>query len=140
MGNALPPQSSRNSPHNLRLPPIREPSSREDHGYATPSENPSTYGHDRAHTSSRTQNTYRVQPTNQPGYHVLANAGGSLVPVSTSYTKAPGIVREHVVTAGLQSGDDAKKRFECQVCGRKMERQSVYTVSFFQCDCCAPFP
>lgn len=56
-----------------------------------------------------------------------------MVPVSTSHTKPPGIVRGHVLTAGMHD-DDSRKRFECHVCGRRMERQSVYNVIFHHYD------
>jgi hypothetical protein len=123
MGRALPQQSCHSSHPSLRLPPIRESLSsatkQEDYEYSL-SQNTST---------SRTQYSSRVSPKDQPTYHVLApsSAGGKLVPVSTSHTKPPGIVRGHVLTAGMH-GDDSRKRFECHVCGRRMERQSVYNV------------
>ncbi|KAF8531601.1 hypothetical protein JB92DRAFT_3104766 [Gautieria morchelliformis] len=131
MGRALTQQSSHNAQPSLRLPPIRESSSRtrqEDYGHRGSSEIAPPHHRDRSYTSSRTQSSSRAQPTNQPAYHVLApsSAGGSLVPVSSSHTKPPGIVRGHVLPMGLQSGDDARKKFECPVCGRRMERQSVY--------------
>lgn len=127
--HALAQQSCHNPPPSLRLPPIRESSSRENYGYATSPDIMSTY-RGGAPTSSRGHNMPRTQPTNQPTYGVLApsGAGDTLIPVKTSNTKAPGILRGHLVTAGMQ-GDDAKKKFQCSVCGRKMERHSVYKVS-----------
>ncbi|KAF8588857.1 hypothetical protein K439DRAFT_539928 [Ramaria rubella] len=132
MDNALPHQDSFTSHTGPRLPPIREPSSRtrqESHKYSTHSQTASNLRYDGTSTTSCAPNPSRAQSVNQAAYHVLApsNVRGELVPVSSSYTRPPGIVREHVVTAG-QSQDDEnpKKRFECHVCGRKMERQSVY--------------
>ncbi|KAF8518659.1 hypothetical protein BU17DRAFT_66289 [Hysterangium stoloniferum] len=43
---------------------------------------------------------------------------------SESYSKPPGILREH--TLPKKNDDDSKKKFECDVCGRRIARQSAY--------------
>ena len=135
MGEAPPQQNSHNSHYSLRLPPIRECFSQtktESYEYNSHPQIPSTNQYDAVATSSRIQSSSSGQANPPHTYYVLApsSVGGKLVPVSTSHTKPPGIVRGHVLTAGMHAGDDSWRRFECHVCGRRMERQSVYNVCF----------
>ncbi|GJJ08531.1 hypothetical protein Clacol_002749 [Clathrus columnatus] len=109
-----------------RLPPLREaspfPHYREPGGNDLPPGR-STY----SHFSARPGSPSGVSAFRNPAYHVLVPSHDreELISVSESYTKPPGIVRDNILSSGLYD-TDPKRKFECPVCGRRIERQSVY--------------
>ncbi|KAF8518666.1 hypothetical protein BU17DRAFT_90730 [Hysterangium stoloniferum] len=119
---------SRALPTDLRLPPIREHSARSrqnDHRYNRPIAHPEPYSQEPSRGSAA--NVSRsTAGSRDPIYHVLAPSHGrdQLIAVSESYSKPPGILREHTLPKTYDN--DSKKKFECHVCGRRIERQSVY--------------
>ncbi|KAF8518671.1 hypothetical protein BU17DRAFT_90735 [Hysterangium stoloniferum] len=124
----LPPHSHGRGSTNL-LPPIQEHSATDrqsDYGY----NRPAPYLQPLSQRPSRDPSanvSFSTTSTGDPVYHVFApsHERDRLIAVSESYSKPPGIVRENILSLGTYD-NDSKKKFECNICGRRMERQSVY--------------
>jgi hypothetical protein len=130
---ALPQQSSHNAQPRPWLPPTGEASPcnrQEDHVYRASPEIVSLHDGHGASTSSLTQSscTSTEETINQPAYCDLApsSPGGSLVPNCSSDAIPASTVEGNLkLPERLQStSDDARKKFECPICGRGNRRQS----------------
>ncbi|KAF8515349.1 hypothetical protein BU17DRAFT_67939 [Hysterangium stoloniferum] len=112
-----------------RLPPMQEHSLRgrqDEYGYNRPAAYAHHYGQGLVRPLSA-QGSRSSAGSREPVYHVLvpSHEKDELIPVSESYSKPPGIVRENILSSGIYD-NDPKKKFECNICGRRIERQSVY--------------
>lgn len=108
-----------------RLPPIRESSPF--HYLERDDGNISSERHGYPHYSGAYGSPSNASSSRNPAYHVLVPSHDreKLISVSESYTKPPGIVRDNILSSGLYD-TDPKRKFECHICGRRIERQSVY--------------
>jgi hypothetical protein len=134
---ALPQQSSHNTQPRLWLPPTGEtsPCNREDESvYRASSEIASLHDGHGASTSSLTQSscTSTEETINQSAYSFIAlsSPGGSLVPNCSSDAIPASIVEGNLkLPESLQNAsDDARKKFECPICGRRNACQSHHDV------------
>jgi hypothetical protein len=134
---ALPQQSSHKSQPRLWIPPTGEVSpcnGQDDSVYRASSEIPSLHDGHAASTSSLTQSscTSTEETINQPAYCDLApsSPGGSLVPNCSSDAIAASTVEGNLkLPEGLRNAsDDARKKFECPICGRSNGYQSHHDV------------
>lgn len=117
-----------------RLPPIRESSPF--HYLEQDDSNFSSERHGYPHYSGAYGSPSNASTSRNPAYHVLVPSHDreELISVSESYTKPPGIVRDNILSSGLYD-TDPKRKFECHICGRRIERQSVYNVSCMKIEC-----
>jgi len=129
MNHALLPHHHEGGQTDPRLPPMQEQSQRgrqTDYGYNRLAAYAQHCGQGPGRTPSANVSHSNVG-SRDPVYHVLvpSHEKDELIPVSESYSKPPGIVRENVLSTGIYD-NDPKKKFECNICGRRVERQSVY--------------